>query len=149
MPLTEQQLSSDLTQAMRARDSLRVSVLRSVIAAAKNLKVEKRGAELTEGDLVQVVRRELKKREEALEFAGKGGRDDLVTQNRAEIEVLAPYAPTMLDTAALEAAIRAIRSGGGSSIGAIMAALKERHGGAYDGRQASEIAKRVLAEAAA
>jgi uncharacterized protein YqeY len=98
---------------------------------------------------VQVVRRELRKREEALEFAGKGGRDDLVTQNRAEIDILAPYVPSMLDAAALEASIRAIRSGGGTSIGAIMAQLKERHGGAFDGRQASEIAKRVLAEAAA
>ena len=84
MGLTEGQLAEDLTRAMKARDMPRVYVLRGLLTAAKNLKVERRGAELAEGDLVQLVRREIRKREEAEEFAARGGRGELVAQNRSE-----------------------------------------------------------------
>ena len=74
MALTEAQWSADLTAAMKARDMPRVYVLRGLITAAKNLKVERRGGELVEADLVQLVRREIRKREEAEEFAAKADR---------------------------------------------------------------------------
>jgi len=57
MGLTEGQLAEDLTRAMKARDMPRVYVLRGLLTAAKNLKVERRGGELTEADLVQLARR--------------------------------------------------------------------------------------------
>ena len=147
MALTEQQLAADLTAAMKARDALRTSVLRGVITAAKNLRVEKRGAVLDEAALVQVIRREMRKREEALEFAEKGGRAELVTQGRAELDILAAYAPAGVDVAEIEAAVReAVRDPARRQIGAIMGVLKERFAGRLDGKQASEIARRVLAE---
>ena len=108
MPLTEEQLASDLTQAMKARDGMRTSVLRGVITAAKNLKVEKRGAALTEAELVQIVRKEIRKREEAEEFAAKAAREDVLGQNRAERRILEAYAPAPLAAADLERAIREI-----------------------------------------
>src|SRR5439155_1373564 len=58
--LTEQQLADDLTRAMKAREMPRVYVLRGLITAAKNLKIERRGAALAEVDLVQLVRREIR-----------------------------------------------------------------------------------------
>ena len=147
MGLTEGQLAEDLTRAMKARDMPRVYVLRGLLTAAKNLKVERRGAELAEGDLVQLVRREIRKREEAEEFAARGGRAELVAQNRDERAILEGYAPPALDAGALERVIREIAAAeGGGSIGAIMAALRARHPGQFDGRQASELARRVLAE---
>ena len=110
--------------------------------------MERRGAELAEGDLVQLVRREIRKREEAEEFAARGGRGELVAQNRSERAILEAYAPPPLDAAALERAIREIAAAeGAGSIGAIMAALRTRHPGRFDGRQASELARRILAEA--
>jgi uncharacterized protein YqeY len=147
--LTEQQLNEDLTRAMKAREMPRVYVLRGILTAVKNLKVEKRTATLPEADLVQVVRRELRQREEAEQFAVQAGRPDLVDQNRAERAMLEGYVPASLDADALEAAVREIAAAPESrSMGAIMSALRERFAGRFDGRQASEIARRVLAEPA-
>ena len=150
MALSEERFSADLTAAMKARDMPRVYVLRGLITAAKNLKVERRGAALAEADLVQLVRREVRKRDEAEEFAVKAGRTDVVEQNQAERTILDAYVPALLDAAALEAIVRELAAGLPSpTMGTIMAALRERHGGQFDGKQASEIAKRVIAEAPA
>ena len=148
--LSEQQLADDLTRAMKAREMPRVYVLRGVLAAAKNLKVEKRGAALAEAELVQVVRREIRKREEAEEFAVKAARTDLVEQNRAERAMLEAYVPAQLAAGAARAGHPRDRrlTRGTRNLGAVMGALRERFAGRFDGRQASEIARRVLAEAA-
>ena len=148
MPLTEQQLADDLNRAMKARDMPRVYMLRGVIAAVKNLKIERRGAELAEADLSQIIRKEIRKREEAEEFALKAGRQDAVEQNRGERAMLEAYAPAQLDPVALEQAIREIAAEpNAGNLGAVMGALKARFAGRFDGRQASEIARRVLASA--
>jgi len=146
----EERLAEELTQAMKARDMPKVYVLRGLLAAIKNLKVEKRGAALGEDEIVQIVRREIRKREEAEEFAAKAGRGELVEQNRAERAMLEVYVPAQLDPSQLEQAIRELATApGGRSIGTIMGGLKARFGARFDGRQASEIARRVLAEAPA
>jgi uncharacterized protein YqeY len=147
--MREERLTDELTAAMKARDMPKVYVLRGVLAAVKNLKVEKRGAALGEDEVVQVIRREIRKREEAEEFAAKAGRAELVEQNRAERTLLEVYVPAQLDGAQLEAAIREIAGRSeGRSIGAIMSGLRARFAGQFDGRQASEIARRVLTETA-
>jgi uncharacterized protein YqeY len=147
--VTEEQIARDLTAAMKARDAQRVAVLRSVIAAAKHLKVERRVAALDEASLVQVVRRELRQREEAEEFARQAGRGDLAEQNRAEREILEAYAPAPLAGEELEQAIREALAGGvARQMGAVMAALRERYPGRLDGKSASELARKVLAESA-
>jgi hypothetical protein len=147
--ITEERLAEDLTRAMKAREMPRVYVLRGLITAVKNLKVEKRGASLAEADLVQLVRREIRKREEAEEFAAKAGRGELVEQNRSERAMLESYVPAQLGPADLERAIREIAARSDArSIGTIMTALRERFAGRFDGRQASDIARRVLAEPA-
>ena len=97
--LTEQQLADDLTRAMKAREMPRVYVLRGLLTAAKHLKVERKGAALAEADLVQLVRREIRKREEAEEFAVKAGRGELIEQNRAERALLEVYVPALLGPA--------------------------------------------------
>jgi uncharacterized protein YqeY len=149
MALSEAQLTADLTAAMKARDMPRVYVLRGVITAAKNLKVERRTQTLSEADLVQLIRREVRQREEAEEFAKKAGRDDAVEQNRAERAMLDAYVPAQMDAAALETVVRGIvASLPTPAMGPVMAALREQHAGQFDGKQASEIVKRVLAGAA-
>lgn len=149
MALSETTLSEDLTRAMKARDALVVSVLRGVVAAAKNAKVEKRGAALGDDELVQIVRREIRKREEACDFARKAGREDLVAQNESERAVLARYLPATPAAGALEARIRElIATTATPDLGAVMRALKAEYGAALDGREASEVARRVLAERA-
>jgi len=150
MAVSEQQLSDDLRRAMKARDMTTVYVLRGVTAAAKNVKVERRATELSEGDLLEIIRREVRKRQEAEEFAVKAGRDDLVRQNASERAILEPYLPAMLSGAALEACVRELaRAQPGAAMGQIMAALKAQHAGRFDGREASDLVRRVLAESSA
>jgi uncharacterized protein YqeY len=145
--LSEQQLSDDLKRAMKARDMTTVYVLRGVSAVAKNVKVERRAQELSEGDLVEIIRREVRKRQEAEDFARKAGREDLVQQNASERAVLEPYLPAMLSGAALEACVRQlVQAQPSAAMGQIMAALKAAYAGRYEGREASDLVRRVLAE---
>jgi hypothetical protein len=146
--LSEQQLSDDLKRAMKARDMTAVYVLRGVTAVAKNVKVERRATtDLSEADLVEIIRREVRKRQEAQDFAAKAGRDDLVQQNATERAILEPYLPAMLAGAALESCVRAlIQAQPGAALGQIMGALKTQHAGLFDGREASDLVRRVLAE---
>ena len=72
--MTEQQLNVDLTRAMKAREMPRVYVLRGLLTAIKNRRVERRGAELGDADLLEIVRREIRQRDEAEAFAAKAGR---------------------------------------------------------------------------
>lgn len=146
MALTESQLQKDLQAAMRARDERKLSVLRGIVAALKNLKVEKMVQEIPEADLVAIVRKEVSKRKEALSYAEKGGRADLVEQNQAELAFLETYMPAQVDAEQLETIIRALAAEIGSTqIGPLMAELRKRHAGNFDNRVASEIIRKLSA----
>ena len=140
----EARLQRDLQDAMRARDRLRIDVLRGVITAVKNTKVDKQVPELPEAEIVAVIRKELNKRAEIADFARKAGRDETVAQADAEKAILDAYLPAQMDAAALEAAIGAIAGElGGTQIGPIMAELRKRHAGQFDGKLASELIKKL------
>ncbi len=140
----EAQLQDDLKSAMKARDSDSVMVLRGLITAIKAVKVDKMIAELPEAEIGALVRKEISKRDEAAGFARQANRPEEVEANEREKKVLERYLPAQLDAAALEAAIRAIAAElGSNAIGPIMAKLKERHTGQYDGKLASELVKKL------
>lgn len=140
----EARLQRDLQDAMRARDRLRIDVLRGVLAAVKNTKVDKQVSALPEAEIVAVVRKELSKRLEIADFARKAGRAEMVAQAEAEKAILEAYLPAQMDAAALEAAIRAIAAElGGTQIGPIMAELRQRHAGQFDGKLASELIRKL------
>jgi len=129
---------------MRARDRARIDVLRGVIAAIKNLKVERQLAQLPEADIVGIVRKELNKRVEIIGYARQAGRTETVAQSETEQAILQAYLPQQLDAAALESVIKAIAAElGTTQIGPVMAELRKRHAGQFDGKQASELIKRL------
>jgi hypothetical protein len=141
---SEAQLQRDLTTAMKARDMSTVYVLRGVLTAIKSVKVDKQTPELPEAEIAGLIRKEINKRTEAAGFAAKIGRQELVAQNRAEQAVLEAYLPAQLDAPRLDAVIREIAQELGSpAIGPIMATLKERYAGQYDGKLASELARKL------
>ena len=141
---SESQLQRDLQDAMRARDRLRIDVLRGVIAALKNTKVDKQLQELPEADIAAVLRKEANKRVEIADFGRRGGRPEAVAQADAEKAILESYLPMQLDSAALDAAIRAIATAlGTTQIGPIMAELRSRHAGQFDGKLASELIRNL------
>ena len=144
--MTEATLRDDLQTAMKARDMSRVYVLRGLLAAIANLRIEKGVRELAAADIVALAQREAKQREEAEAFARTAGRDDLVAQNAAERAILAHYLPSQLDDAEITNLVRDWLAEGLNAMGAIMARLKERHPGQYDGKRAADIVRHLLAQ---
>lgn len=144
--ITEAQLQDDLRDAMKARDMVRVYVLRGLITAIKNAKVEARVAELPEADIVALVRKELNKRIESIGYAEKAGRAETVAQNQSEKELLEKYLPPQLGPEELEEAIRTLSVElQTTSIGPLMKALQERFAGRYDGKLASQLIRKLTA----
>jgi hypothetical protein len=142
--VSEAQIQEDLKRAMKARDMDRVYVLRGLVAAIKNVKVEKRVETLPEAEISSLVRKEIAQRTEAAEFARKGNRADLAEKNDNEKTLLEGYLPQQMSPAVLEETIRRISTElGTTQIGPIMAKLKEDHAGLYDGKLASEIVRKL------
>jgi uncharacterized protein YqeY len=142
--VTEASLRRDLQAAMKRRDAVTVDVLRGLLAAAANRRIELGVAALGEADLLALAQREMRKREEAEAFARRAGRPELVERNAAERAILEGYLPRTLDEAELTAALGAWVAEGVRAIGPLMARLKERYPGRYDGKRASEIARALL-----
>jgi uncharacterized protein len=141
---SETELHDDLQRAMKAREMDRVYILRGLLTAIKNLKVEKQGAALTEAEVATLVRKEMNKRTEAATFARQAHRPELVEQNERERAVLEAYLPRQLDVDELSARIREIAAElGTTQIGPIMAKLRERHAGQFDGKLASELIRKL------
>ena len=145
--LTETAIEERLRQAMKSRAAGDVSVLRMLLAAIRNARIERRlapGEALPSADIVQIVRREMKQREEAIDFAQRGGRIDLAEKNRLErdrLEELLPQAPARSE---LEAAVRRHHQTGAGNIGALMGKLKEEFGPRLDAKAASEVVREFL-----
>jgi uncharacterized protein YqeY len=145
-------LQADLKTAMLAKDSARTMVLRMALAAYKNEAVAKglgpQGV-LGDAEALAVVKRLVKSREDSVQQFLQAGFPDRAALEQAEIQVLKEYLPAMLEGAQLEQAVRdAIRETGASSrkdMGAVMKALQSRHGGAFDGKVASQLVQSLLA----
>ena len=147
MGLTEK-IAADLTDAMRARDQVRLGTLRMAKAALMNREVE-RGRTLEESEVQQVLASLIKQRRDSIEQFQKGGRQDLADKEAAEIVVLEAYLPPPLDASALErAADEAIAETGATSpkdVGRVMKAVMARLAGAMvDGKVISELVRRKL-----
>jgi uncharacterized protein YqeY len=148
-PLSETAIQERLKDAMRSRAGDEVMVLRGIVAAIKNLKIERRGAggsgdELAEADISQIVRREIKQRDEAIGFAEQGNRADLVEKNTREKRFLEGFLPQAPSPEELAAAIARHHGAGATSIGALMGKLKGEFGARLDGKVASEAIREFL-----
>ncbi len=144
--MTESELREKLKDSMRARDKVRTRVLRAVISGVKNAVIEKRGADLDDGEMLAILKREVKQTREQVDFARQAGRDEAVAEHTAEVAVLEELLPRQLDEAGLRSAIEAIVSEtGATSIGPVMKELGARHAGCYDGKTASSLIREILA----
>lgn len=142
-------ISQDIAAAMKTKDQARLSPLRMAKAALMNREVEK-GRALEPAEAEAVVASLLKQRRDSIEQFAKGGREDLVAKETAEITVLEHYLPPPVDPAQLEAAVdAAIAETGAASakdLGRVMKAVMARLAGqTVDGKTVNEIARRKLA----
>jgi uncharacterized protein YqeY len=142
----KQKLRDELTAAMKSGDKLRTMVLRGVLAEVSRFEVEKDvRREADEAAIVQILKREKARREETLEFARKGGRQDLVDQNEAELKIIEGYLPAGVGADELRETVKEAVAGGATNIGALMKALRDKFGARLDGKLASDIVKQELA----
>ena len=141
MLLLLDRMNDDLKNAMKARDALKISVLRMTLSEVKNARIEKgKDATLTDDEVVQVLRRADKKREESVEQYRPAGRADLADKEEQEAAILKAYLPQTLDgpalTQAVDAAIREVNAQSIKDLGKVIKALLAAHPGQVDGKVA-------------
>ncbi len=149
MPELKDRLRTDLTTAMKARDELRTATLRMVLSAVSAEEVSgKEARELTDDEVLGVLRREAKKRREAAEAFGSAGRAEQSARELAEGDVLADYLPAQLDDADLAAivadAVTRTGAAGRKDMGKVMGAVQGVVAGRADGgRVAGEVRRQL------
>ena len=136
-------LQDDIKIAMKARNSGLLLILRSLQAALKQVEIDTR-KELTDADCATILQKEIKKRRDALEFAEKANRDDLIEQNKHEITILQGYLGEQYSDDKIRELIKALIAGGADNIGKVMGGLNKDHKGKFDGKRANELAKEIL-----
>ena len=142
----KQRLQDDLKAAMKSRDERRTMTLRGVLAEITRIEKDV-CREANENEIAQVLKRERARREEALEFARKANRADLIALNEADARVLDAYIPAGLSAEEVKAAIDEQVAAGTNQMGPLMKALREKFGARLDGKMASELVKEALARA--
>ena len=132
----KEQIVNDMKEAMKARDSQRVSALRMVNSALKNREIEKRPDPLTDDDTIGVLKKLSKQRKDSIEQYQKAGRDDLAEQEQKELIVLEKYLPEQMSEAQIteivEATINELGASSMKDMGKVMGELKKKHADEID-----------------
>lgn len=136
-------IKSLVPEAMKAKEKIRLDTLRNILSEIQYEEMQKKVDTLSDQDVITVLKREEKKRIESLEFSEKAGRVDMTADLKAELLVISSLLPSQLTESDLERIIKE-EAAKGLNMGLIMKALKDTYAGQYDGKLASEVAKRVL-----
>src|SRR3954452_8417709 len=133
-----ERIDADLKDAMRAKAAGKLSVLRGLKSALKYAAIEKADAALDDSAAVQVIRKQVKQRQDSIESFEKGGRPELAAKEKGELEILNSYLPQAMSADELAAAVRgAIAEAGATSraqMGAVMKVLQAKVAGRADGK---------------
>jgi uncharacterized protein len=146
----QEEIDSDLKDAMRARDAARLSVLRMVKSALMNAASEKIGAAgvLSDFEAVAVIRKQVKQRLDSIQSFETGGRPELAAKERKEIEFLTAYLPKPLGENEIQQIVKdAIAQIGATSkaqMGAVMKIAAEKAEGRVDGKTLSQAVQKAL-----
>ncbi|MEY2494357.1 MAG: uncharacterized protein QOJ45_849 [Verrucomicrobiota bacterium] len=145
-----ERIDSDLKDAMRAKDAAKLGVLRMLKSALKYSAIDKAGAEgqLDDAEASQVIRKQVKQRQDSIEQFEKGGRPELAAKEKEELAILNSYLPKGLEADELAALVReAITEIGATSkaqMGAVMKAIQAKLAGRADGKTLSQEVSRQL-----
>jgi uncharacterized protein YqeY len=144
--LTER-IRAELTEALKARDTLRLSTLRMLQAGFKNEQIEK-GHELSDQEAEAVIRRAVKQHQDSIEQFGKGGRQDLVDKEAAELAILEAYLPEQMSDLETEKMVQdviaMVGAGSKKDIGRVIKEIMATHRGRVDGKRVQELVSRFL-----
>jgi len=144
-------INNAVKDAMKAKDERKLSTLRMVNSALKNADIDARGQgkpPLSDEDLLGLLQKMIKQRQESVALYDKGGRPELAAQEREEIAVISAYLPKQMSDDEVNAAIAAIVAETGAAgmkdMGKVIAALKAKYAGQMDFGKASGLVKAAL-----
>jgi uncharacterized protein len=144
-------INNAVKEAMKAKDERKLLTLRMMNSTIKNADIDARGQgkpPLSDGDLLSVLQKMIKQRQEAVELYDKGGRAELATQEREEIAVISAYLPKQMSDDDVKGAIASIIAETGASgikdMGKVIGALKAKYAGQMDFAKASGLVKAAL-----
>ena len=144
-----ERLETDMKDAMRSRDALRLETIRGARGAIRNKEIEV-GSGLDEEATLRVIRTLVKQRDDSIEQYRNAGREDLAAKETTEKEVLLGYLPAAPDEAEVERVVAAViaetGAAGPKEMGRVMKPALERLGPAADGRVVSQVVRRLLAD---
>ncbi|RME68731.1 MAG: GatB/YqeY domain-containing protein [Nitrospirae bacterium] len=147
MSTLKERIESDLKEAMKASDTLRVSTLRLIKSAIKNKEIDK-GGSLGDDEVIQVLSSLVKQRRESVEMYQKAGRKDLAEKEEAEIKIIQSYMPEQLsDEEIREIIAEAIKQTGATSMkdmGKVMKTVMAKVKGRADGKKVNEMVRQAL-----
>ena len=144
-------INDGVKEAMKSGDKLRVSTLRLVNAAIKNAEIDARTAskQFGDDDLLGLLQKMIKQRQESVELYDKGNRKELADQERGEIKIIQEFLPQQMSEAEAKAAIAEVIKQEGATgmkdMGKVMAALKAAYAGKMDFSKVSALVKGQLA----
>lgn len=144
-------IKTELVEAMRAKDSIRVSVLRNLIAAFTNelvAKGKKPQDEISEEEALAVIKRQVKQRKDSIEQFRKGNREDLAEREEAELKILERYLPAQMSREEIKKIALPLKEKMGadkSKMGMFMGALMKELKGQADGSDVKAVVEEILA----
>lgn len=149
MPIL-QRITDDIKNAMRERNKVALNTLRALKSAITNATIDKPGtdAQLTENEVINIIRKQIKQRQESINQFTQAGRDELASNEKEEVQVLDRYLPKAMSEqeviAVVEQVIAELGVSSKREMGNVMKALQEKTGGRADGKQLSqEVMKRL------
>ncbi len=136
-------LQGDLNNSRKAQDKATTLLLGTVLSEVKNKQIELR-RDPTDDDVVDVIRKAIKKRRESIDVYTKAGRADRAEQEKGEADALGKYLPAQVGEDELRAAVKAAIAGGANNIGAVMGKVLAQYKGKAEGGTISAIAREEL-----
>lgn len=142
----KEKISSDLKEAMKSGQTGRRDVLRMLDSAIKNVEIEKgkRETGLSDEEVLEVISRSVKQRNDSIRQFEEGGRGDLAEKEKEEMEILMPYLPAQLSEDEIKKVVVEIISQGGSDIGKVMGQAMGKLKGKADGNLVRKIVQDQL-----
>ena len=140
-------LQGDLNAARKSQDKAGTLLLSTVLSEIKNKKIELR-RDPVDADVIDVLRKSIKKRRESIEMYAKGGRQDLADKEQSEAAALEKYLPAQVSEDELRAAVKQAIAGGATQIGAVMGKVLPQFKGRAEGGAINAIAREELAKQA-
>lgn len=140
-----QDIEIDFKNALREQNALKLSVLRMLKSALKNEAIAKKQAELIDEEVIAVLRRELKKRQDSILAFSGAGRNDLADQEKAEAELISVYLPALMAEEDIAKIVEEIIASGVTAFGLVMKEVMSKTNGQADGQLVQKLVKAKLA----